>query len=69
MDAEAYPEASRNVLQILWGICASAHPQGNSKWSKARASAFDALYHYEVSLCFDHKCICSVIPVLLGISY
>lgn len=52
MDAEAYPEASRGVLQILWGIGASVHPQVMSKWSKARASAFDALNHYEVSLCY-----------------
>ncbi|XP_031384334.1 protein RST1 isoform X2 [Punica granatum] len=49
MDAEAYPETSRNVTQILWGIGASMHPQGMSKWLKARVSAFDALNHYEIS--------------------
>ncbi|KAK4774399.1 hypothetical protein SAY86_009334 [Trapa natans] len=49
MDAEAYPESSRNVLQILWGIGASLVHQEEPKWSKARASAFDALSHYEIS--------------------
>lgn len=48
MDAEAYPEASSDVLQTLWGFCSSKLPN-ESKSSKVRMSAFDALIHYEVS--------------------
>ncbi|KAL5572771.1 hypothetical protein UlMin_022368 [Ulmus minor] len=50
MDAEAYPEASKDVLQILWGIITSASPDQEFKWAKARISALDALAQYEVSL-------------------
>ncbi|KAG6720020.1 hypothetical protein I3842_03G037400 [Carya illinoinensis] len=49
MDAEAYPEASKNVLHILWGIGTSVHPGHDLKWAKARTSAFVALIQYEVS--------------------
>ncbi|XP_020534243.1 protein RST1 isoform X3 [Jatropha curcas] len=48
MDAEAYPETSRNVLQILWHI-ASTQDSHVIQWAKARASAFQALSQYEVS--------------------
>ncbi|XP_056169713.1 protein RST1 isoform X2 [Syzygium oleosum] len=47
MDAQAYPEASEHVLQILWDIATSTRGNG-FKWSKARASAFAALSQYEV---------------------
>ncbi|XP_015576178.1 protein RST1 isoform X1 [Ricinus communis] len=49
MDAEAYPEASRNVLQILWHVGASKHGNDVVQWAKARAYAFQALSQYEVS--------------------
>ncbi|KAK4603584.1 hypothetical protein RGQ29_012198 [Quercus rubra] len=49
MDAEAYPEASENVLQILWGIVTSGHPSHGLQWAMARTSAFEALTQYEVS--------------------
>ena len=58
MDAEAYPEASENVLEILWGIGASVHPGHGSQWSTARTSAFEALTQYEVPL----KNGCSKLP-------
>ncbi|XP_052196381.1 protein RST1 isoform X2 [Diospyros lotus] len=48
MDANAYPEASRTVLQILWGVGTSGHHGQESVWAKARVAAFDALTHYEV---------------------
>ncbi|RVX08694.1 Protein RST1 [Vitis vinifera] len=48
MDAEAYSEASRNVLQILWEVASSRHTGHGSLWAKARTSAFEALIHYEV---------------------
>lgn len=51
MDAEAYSEASMNVLQILWEVVTSRHIGHASLWAKARASAFDALIHYEVKCC------------------
>jgi hypothetical protein len=51
MDAEAYSEASSNVLQILWGIIGSSnHPDLGLQWAKARASGFEALIQYEVNL-------------------
>ncbi|KAF3945724.1 hypothetical protein CMV_027929, partial [Castanea mollissima] len=49
MDAEAYPEASENVLQILWGIVTSVQPSHGLQWAMARTSAFEALTQYEVS--------------------
>ncbi|KAK9272918.1 hypothetical protein L1049_003297 [Liquidambar formosana] len=49
MDAEAYPEASRNVLQILWAVGTSKHPGHETLWAKGRTSAFEALTYYEVS--------------------
>ncbi|KAA8530205.1 hypothetical protein F0562_004914 [Nyssa sinensis] len=48
LDAEAYPEAAMNVLQILWEVGSSKHPCHGSLWEKARVSAFEALAHYEV---------------------
>ncbi|KAG9141189.1 hypothetical protein Leryth_001683, partial [Lithospermum erythrorhizon] len=46
-DAEAYPEASVDVVKILWEIGTSRDNKLVS-WTKARASAFDALTNYEV---------------------
>ncbi|KAL3346907.1 hypothetical protein AABB24_025381 [Solanum stoloniferum] len=48
MDAQAYPEASVDVLKILWNIGTSQDCRQASLWSKARASAFVALTSYEV---------------------
>ncbi|KAL7251199.1 hypothetical protein ACSBR1_013098 [Camellia fascicularis] len=48
VDAEAYPEAARNVLQILWDVGTSRHSGHGSLWAKAQVSAYDALTHYEV---------------------
>ncbi|MCD7462940.1 hypothetical protein HAX54_049652, partial [Datura stramonium] len=48
MDAQAYPEASVDVLKILWNIGTSQDFRQASLWSKARASAFVALANYEV---------------------
>ncbi|KAL5864319.1 hypothetical protein ACOSQ3_001833 [Xanthoceras sorbifolium] len=50
MDAEAYPEASRTVLKILWDAGTATYPDHELQWAKARASAFEALSQYEVSL-------------------
>ncbi|KAH0984880.1 hypothetical protein GBA52_012057 [Prunus armeniaca] len=49
IDAEAYPEASKNVLQILWSVSISGHPGLESQWAKARASSLEALAQYEIS--------------------
>ncbi|KAL9458356.1 hypothetical protein AB3S75_007260 [Citrus x aurantiifolia] len=49
MDAEAYPEASRTVLKILWDTGTTTHLGHELQWAKARASAFEALTQYEVS--------------------
>ncbi|KAK1280812.1 hypothetical protein QJS04_geneDACA002763 [Acorus gramineus] len=47
-DAEAYPEASKSVIQILWDVGTSRKSYCESKWVKARVSAFVSLTHYEV---------------------
>lgn len=57
MDAEAYPEASKNVLQILWGICTYTHTDSELEWAKARISALKALAQYEVYLVNALICI------------
>ncbi|XP_068334570.1 protein RST1 [Pyrus communis] len=49
MDAEAHPEVSKNVLQILWSVSLSAHSGLESQWEKARASSLEALAQYEIS--------------------
>jgi hypothetical protein len=48
MDAEAYPEASLDILQMLWEIGLSRHPDHRSMWARPRASAFESLSHYDV---------------------
>ncbi|PHT57117.1 hypothetical protein CQW23_05603 [Capsicum baccatum] len=48
MDAQAYPEASVDVLEILWNIGTSQDFRQASLWSKARAYALVALASYEV---------------------
>ncbi|CAK7328106.1 unnamed protein product [Dovyalis caffra] len=49
MDAEAYSEASSNVLQILWGIATAIHVSKAPEWAKARIFAIEALSQYEVT--------------------
>ncbi|CAL0332493.1 unnamed protein product [Lupinus luteus] len=46
MDAEAYPEASKGVVQIIWDVVTSNQ---DIQWAKARISAIEALTQYEVS--------------------
>ncbi|XWS44143.1 hypothetical protein CRYUN_Cryun15aG0019200 [Craigia yunnanensis] len=48
MDADAYPEASREVLKIVWGVGCSLQTDHNLQWAKAKASAFEALTKYEI---------------------
>ncbi|XP_026387269.1 protein RST1-like isoform X3 [Papaver somniferum] len=48
LDAEAYPEASKSVSQILWEVGTSSYATHGYKWAKARTSAFESLTHYEV---------------------
>ncbi|XVE84015.1 hypothetical protein DITRI_Ditri16bG0134800 [Diplodiscus trichospermus] len=48
MDADAYPEASREVLKIIWGVACSLKTDHNLQWAKAKASAFEALTKYEI---------------------
>ncbi|KAK7381419.1 hypothetical protein VNO78_34092 [Psophocarpus tetragonolobus] len=45
MDAEAYPEASKSVLQIVWDVVISGQER---QWAKARISSLEALAQYEV---------------------
>nr|KYP54838.1 Uncharacterized protein KIAA1797 family [Cajanus cajan] len=46
MDAEAYPEASKSVLQIMWDVVTCGQER---QWAKAKISALEALAQYEVS--------------------
>ncbi|KAI3474914.1 hypothetical protein Pfo_030225 [Paulownia fortunei] len=48
MDAEAYPEAATNVLNILWDIGTHREVSQSSLWTRAREAAFTALLQYEV---------------------
>ncbi|KAJ3694479.1 hypothetical protein LUZ60_009959 [Juncus effusus] len=51
MDAEAYPDASRSVLQIMWNIASKRNipsESSSSHWTKARVAAFTSLSHYKV---------------------
>ncbi|KAK7316466.1 hypothetical protein VNO77_35522 [Canavalia gladiata] len=45
LDAEAYPEASKSVLQIMWELVTSGQ---ETQWAKARISALEALAQYEL---------------------
>ncbi|KAK7271652.1 hypothetical protein RJT34_27730 [Clitoria ternatea] len=47
MDAEAYSEASKVVLQVMWDVI--TYSQQTTQWAKARISALEALAEYEVS--------------------
>ncbi|KAL8475410.1 hypothetical protein ACS0TY_028171 [Phlomoides rotata] len=48
MDAEAYPEASTNVLNILWDIGTHRENIQSSLWIRAQSAAFQGLLQYEV---------------------
>ncbi|XP_038904942.1 protein RST1 isoform X2 [Benincasa hispida] len=50
IDAEVYPEASKNIIGILFTVGTSTSPSHDLLWAKAKASAFDALAQFEVSL-------------------
>nr|XP_011468296.1 PREDICTED: protein RST1 isoform X3 [Fragaria vesca subsp. vesca] len=49
MDAEAHPEASKDILQIIWSVSISTHPGLETQWAKARASSFKAMAQFELS--------------------
>lgn len=48
IDAEVYPEASKDIIGILFAVGTSTCPSHDLQWTKAKASAFDALAQYEV---------------------
>ncbi|CAI9111482.1 OLC1v1011710C1 [Oldenlandia corymbosa var. corymbosa] len=48
MDAEAYPEVSSHILNILWEVGTSRTAGHGPSWAKTRAMAFQALTAYEV---------------------
>ncbi|GMJ04271.1 ECERIFERUM 13, RESURRECTION1 [Hibiscus trionum] len=48
MDADAYPDASKEVMNIVWGVGCSLHIGHELQWAKAKASAFEALIQYEI---------------------
>ncbi|KAK8631468.1 hypothetical protein V6N13_028254 [Hibiscus sabdariffa] len=47
-DADAYPDASKEVTNIIWGVGCSLHMGHELQWVKAKASAFEALIQYEI---------------------
>uniref|UniRef100_M8CQR3 DUF3730 domain-containing protein n=1 Tax=Aegilops tauschii TaxID=37682 RepID=M8CQR3_AEGTA len=55
MDAEAYFETSKNLIQTLWSI--GTYKKNNAEadrlWIKARGTAFHSLSHYKISLIQD----------------
>ncbi|KAJ3700903.1 hypothetical protein LUZ61_004608 [Rhynchospora tenuis] len=49
MDADAYPDVSTNIVQILWDIATKRNiHHDSSSWVEARAAAFISLSHYKV---------------------
>ncbi|XP_042027869.1 protein RST1 isoform X2 [Salvia splendens] len=48
MDAEAYPDAAENVLNILWKIGTQSQVSQSSLWTRAQEAALRALMQYEV---------------------
>jgi hypothetical protein len=54
MDAEAYSETSKNLIQTLWSI--GTYKKNNAEadrlWIKARGAAFQSLSQYKVMLHF-----------------
>ncbi|KAL8153890.1 hypothetical protein V2J09_011650 [Rumex salicifolius] len=48
MDAGAYPEASKNILKILWEVANFSRTSVDTMWANSRKSAFEALYHFEL---------------------
>jgi hypothetical protein len=49
MDAEAHPDVSANVIQILWDIATKRSDYSDSySCVKAKVAAFLSLSHYEV---------------------
>ena len=54
MDAEAYSETSKNLIQTFWSI--GTYKKNNAEadhlWIKARGTAFHSLSHYKVLLHF-----------------
>ncbi|XP_057788654.1 protein RST1 isoform X2 [Salvia miltiorrhiza] len=48
MDAEAYPEAAKNVLNILWKIGTQMQVSHSSLWTRGQEAALRALMQYEV---------------------
>ncbi|KAL9224942.1 hypothetical protein vseg_000919 [Gypsophila vaccaria] len=49
VDAEAYAETSRSILQILWNIGSRSCPSMDPLWKKARITAVEGINHFEVS--------------------
>lgn len=56
MDAESYPEDSKNIIEILWKIGTSSDKNHGPLWLKARVSAFNSLVHYEVFSSLSSNC-------------
>ncbi|KAJ1684988.1 hypothetical protein LUZ63_016378 [Rhynchospora breviuscula] len=49
MDADAYPDVSTNIVQILWDIATKRNIyHDSSSWVEARVAAFISLSHYKV---------------------
>ncbi|XP_051141067.1 protein RST1 isoform X2 [Andrographis paniculata] len=48
MDAEAYPEAAKNIVKILWDIGTHQESGQSFLWKRAQEAAFTALMQYEV---------------------
>ncbi|GAB2229778.1 hypothetical protein Drorol1_Dr00014033 [Drosera rotundifolia] len=48
MDAEAYPDASKSILQILWNISSSDQTTNEALWTKACVAALVAINQFEI---------------------
>lgn len=50
MDAEAYPEAAKDVLNILWKIGTQRQVNQSSLWTRGQVAALRALMQYEAGV-------------------
>lgn len=50
MDAETYPEAAKDVLNILWKIGTQRQVSQSSLWTRVQEAALRALLQYEAGV-------------------
>lgn len=73
MDAEAYPDAADNVLNILWKIGTQSQVSQSSLWTRVHEAALRALMQYEAGvfnsfIVYLGTLFCLMLPIKSGSS-